>query len=325
MSFSIRQARYFVATAKAGQVSRAAIELNISQSAVTAAIQQLEGVLGVALFDRRSDGVVLTQEGYRFLRHAEHILAAVEDALELGSDETAEAPRGKVRIGMSYTVAGYFAAPLLSRASRRFPDIEIEMIESERRTLEADLVAGRIDLALMLTSNLRDRAAISHETLIRSRRRLWLPAGHPLMKPATLALRDIVSEPYILLTVDEAVHAQRAYWKASGVQPNVVFKTSSVEAVRTMVASGMGLTVLSDMVFRPWSLDGRRLETRDLADAVPSMDVGVAWSAQGLLSNAVQTLRSFLVNSSSPPRRAGSDSMAGRQAPPPSLLNQGSG
>lgn len=309
MAFSFRQARYFVATAQAGQVSRAAVELNISQSAVTAALQQLEALLGVTLFERRSDGVTLTQEGYRFLRHAEHILSAVDDAMEMGSDRTPENLSGRVRIGMSYTVAGYFAAPFLSRASRRFPDVQIEMVEAERRTLEVDLVAGRLDLALMLTSNLRNRAQIAHETLVRSRRRLWLPAGHPLMKASTLSLRDIASYPYIALNVDEAAYAQRSYWKRLGVTPTVVFETSSVEAVRTMVGSGMGLTVLSDMVFRPWSLDGRRIETRDLADEVPSMDVGVTWVAIRDEPAVVSALRSFFIRSASAGRRATTDGL----------------
>ncbi len=67
MTLSIKQVRYFIAAANAGQVSQAAIELNVSQSAVTAAIKQLEDDLAVRLFDRQPTGVALTAEGTRFL------------------------------------------------------------------------------------------------------------------------------------------------------------------------------------------------------------------------------------------------------------------
>ena len=77
---SLKQVRYFIATADAGQVSQAAVELNVSQSAVTAAIKQLEEQVGVQLFKRLTTGVSLTAEGARFLQHARNIMAAVTAA-----------------------------------------------------------------------------------------------------------------------------------------------------------------------------------------------------------------------------------------------------
>jgi DNA-binding transcriptional LysR family regulator len=67
-----------------------------------------------------------------------------------------------------------------------------------------------------------------------------------------------------------------------------------VEAVRSMVANGMGVTVLSDMVYRPWSLDGRRVEVVALADQVPSMDVGLAWAADAELDEAARAFIDFM-------------------------------
>jgi DNA-binding transcriptional LysR family regulator len=293
MAFTLRHARYFTAAARAGQISRAAIDMNISQSAVTAAVKELEAILGLELFERRSDGVSLTQAGYRFLRHAEDILSAVDDAMDLGGDSSPNRLTGTVRIGMTYTVAGYFAAPFIHRTARRFPAIELALVEAERSTIERKLIDGELDLAFLLTSNLEDGERLSHRTLVCSRRRLWLPAGHDLSRQNTLRLRDLATHPYIVLNVDEAAQTQQRYWERLGVSFNVVFETSSVEAVRTMVASGMGLTVLSDMVFRPWSLDGRRIETRDLSDEVPSMDVGVVWATERQPSPASLTVRKF--------------------------------
>jgi len=107
MSLSLKQVRYFIATADQGQVSLAAIALNVSQSAVTAAIKQLEEDVGVALFKRLPSGVALTAEGARFLQHARNIMAAVNAAQHAPLTEDS-AIAGTVRIGVSYTVAGYF-------------------------------------------------------------------------------------------------------------------------------------------------------------------------------------------------------------------------
>jgi DNA-binding transcriptional LysR family regulator len=67
-----------------------------------------------------------------------------------------------------------------------------------------------------------------------------------------------------------------------------------VEAVRSMVAAGMGVTILSDMVYRPWSLEGQRIETRVLAEDVPSMDVGLAWRRDAALSPATTAFKDFM-------------------------------
>ncbi len=293
MSISVKQVRYFVAAADFGQISQAAVELNVSQSAVTAAIKQLEASLGAVLFNRTSGGVVLTAHGTRFLQHARNIIAAVNEAVSspLSEDSTQQ---GSIAVGVTYTVAGYFLPRHHARFRRTYPRIRVELLEKRRDDIEQDLARGRIDLAVMLVSNLRDRAGISHEILLRSRRRLWVPPEHPLLSASEVRLQDVAREPYIMLNVDEASQTAARYWEEANARPQVVFNTSSVEAVRSMVAAGMGVTVLSDMVYRPWSLEGQRIETRNVSQDIPTMDVGVAWSRRHPLSPAAKTFVDFL-------------------------------
>ena len=85
MSMSLRQFRYFLAAAEKGQVGLAAASLNVSQSTVTAALQQLEREVGVSLFRRLPTGVELTAEGSRFLNHARNVIAAVTVAATAGA------------------------------------------------------------------------------------------------------------------------------------------------------------------------------------------------------------------------------------------------
>ena len=293
MTPSLRHLRYFIATAELGQVSRAAIELSVSQSTITAAIQHLETQLGAALFRRHPHGVALTQEGTSFLQHARNIIASVNDAFRVSHAQKAQV-EGAVRVGVTYTVAGYFLPQHLARFNRTFPGIRLELQEAPRTTIEKDVARGRLDIAVMLTSNIEDRAALQSETLIRSRRRLWLPLEHPLMRSPEVRLAQIAEQPYVMLTVDEAAQTAQRYWERTPFRPKVIFRTSSVEAVRSMVANGSGVTILSDMVYRPWSLEGQRIETREVDDPVPSMDVGLAWRRGAELRTTAKAFREFL-------------------------------
>ncbi|MGE3831397.1 MAG: LysR family transcriptional regulator [Parvibaculaceae bacterium] len=279
MPLSIKQVRYFIAAANAGQMSQAAIELNISQSSITAAIKQLEDDLGVRLFDRQASGVSLTAEGNRFLQHARSIMAAVNEAVSAPLTEDI-AQAGHVRVGVTYTVAGYFLPRHYARFQRNYPRITVEMRELPRDAIEVGLTDGTLDIAVMLVSNLSDRKRIASEILFRSRRRLWLPVEHHLLNRENVTLEDVAKEPYIMLTVDEAMKTAGKYWKRAGLAPRTEITTSSVEAVRSMVAAGMGVTILSDMVYRPWSLEGQRIETRNVMADIPTMDVGLAWNAR---------------------------------------------
>lgn len=293
VAFSLKQIRYFTAAAEAGQVSQAAVELNVSQSAVTAAIQQLENTLDIRLFDRLPGGVSLTAEGARFLQHARNVMAAVEEAMRVPRSANSRAT-GRVRVGLTYTVAGYFLPRHHARFARNFPGIGLELVEADRAAIEQGLLDGSLDLAVMLVSNLVAADRIQSETLIRSKRRLWTPPDHPLLKAGAVGLADVARHPYVMLTVDEAGETAGRYWARTPFRPDVVFRTSSVEAVRSMVAAGMGVTILSDMVYRPWSLEGQRIETRLLVDEIPTMDVGLAWTPDRPRSAAARAFHDFL-------------------------------
>ena len=98
-----------------------------------------------------------------------------------------------------------------------------------------------------------------------------------------------------MLTVDEAENTALRYWRSTRYRPNVVFRTSSVEAVRSMVATGAGVAILSDMVYRPWSLEGGRIEVRTVEDPVPTMDVGLAWRRHAKLDPGAQAFHAHMM------------------------------
>ncbi|QFU01106.1 HTH-type transcriptional regulator CynR [Halomonas sp. THAF5a] len=274
---SLRKLRYFLAVADSGRVTQAAVDLNVSQSSITTGVRELEEQLGVSLFQRTAQGMRLTQEGVRFQQQVIHIFQAVDEAFDNLQDHQPQL-EGDLNLAVSYTVAGYFLPSLVARFQRRYPWVQLRLFEASRPEIEQGLLSGRFDLAIALISNLDGAAPIERQSLTHSPRRLWVCSHHPLLSRDTVSLRDLAHHPYIMLTVDEADQTAIGYWQQAGLEPNTLFQTSSVEAVRSLVANGTGISILSDMVYRPWSLEGRRIEHIDLADPIPTMDVGLAWA-----------------------------------------------
>ena len=100
------------------------------------------------------------------------------------------------------------------------------------------------------------------------------------MKAVTLS--DVAQYPYAVLRSDDAEKQGLAHWSDETGHPDIKFTSASIEAVRSLVASGQAVTILSDVVYRPWTLDGRRVERVDLVENIPTMDVGIAWTKRNL-------------------------------------------
>jgi DNA-binding transcriptional LysR family regulator len=276
MAFTLRQLQFFVAAAEVGSVSAAARALSISQSSVTEAILSLEGDLGVTLFDRHARGLLITHKGSAFLRHARKILSEVATARTAFHDDAA-ATSGRLSLGVTSLVAGYVLSDILARYRRAFPQVELNVIEDSGDYLQHLLIGGELDVAVLLTSSVKDRLALNVETLVVSPYRLWLPLGHPLAQQETISLEEVAGEPLIQLMVDEIEESTRRLTAALPVKPGIAFRTRSVEAVRSLVATGAGLAILPSLVYRPWSLEGDRIEIRDVSGDLPSVQVGLAW------------------------------------------------
>lgn len=287
MAFTLRQLQYFVAVAELGSITRAAHSLSISQSSVTEAIRELESDLGVELFDRHSRGLSITHNGHQFLRHATKILATVSDARNSFANERSQST-GTLNIGVTSLVAGYVLSDLLARYRRACPDVEVSAIEDNGSYLEHLLIGGELDVAVMVISNLRDRMALQAEILETSPYRLWLPLGHPLVSAEIIGVQDIAREPLIMLTIDEIEENTGKLLSALGARPHVAFRTRSVEAVRSLVATGAGIALLPDLVYRPWSLEGDRIESRDVSGSLPVVQVGMVWRKGSSLPQAAR-------------------------------------
>lgn len=294
-NITMKQLRYFVATVECGQVSKAASREYVSQSAVTAAILALEDTLGTKLFERHPHGVNVTLDGNDFYNHARHVLDSLEDAVHKSRARSREVS-GVIRIAASYAVMGYCLPEVLARFRASYPDVSFELHDLDRDVLEKAVLGGDVDVGVALLSNVSDLGRFAHRSLIRSPRKLWVAPTHPLAALERPTLRDVADHPYVMITLDEGESSSMRYWRNEKLRPNVILRTGSMEAVRAFVSHGFGVTILSDMVFRPWSLEGKRIETRELKNAIPQLEVGVLWCKSRECSAASRAFIDFLAN-----------------------------
>ncbi|MDC8784236.1 LysR substrate-binding domain-containing protein [Roseateles koreensis] len=273
---TLKQFRYFLAVADTASVAAAARLLNIAQSAVTKSIQELEEAVGRRLFDRTPRGMALTKDGYRFKASALKVVEAVAEAGMVGSEDEHQM-RGSLTIGVTSLVAGYYLADLLTRFQRAHPLVKVSVVEDAPQFLEHLLVNGEVDLAIMISNELGDPQALVVEPLTHSTNRVWLASTHVLAAESELSLAQCATQPQVVLEVARVDAVLKGVWARHGLLPEVLLRTSSLEAVRSLVGRGAGIAILPDFLYRPWTLDADRIEVRTLRDALPSIDVGLVW------------------------------------------------
>jgi DNA-binding transcriptional LysR family regulator len=313
MSMSLRAMRYFCAVGELGSISAAVQSLNVSQAAITESVQALETHLDVLLFRRHARGMALTHAGHEFLRHAHRILdavAAAENALSVRPETLA----GELVIGAVSLLTGYYLPSLLARYRRAFPNVKTWVYEDAGTFIEQQLINGELDAALMITSTLENASSFDTTALIRSPWRLWVPARHRLAGAQQVSMAELRREPVVELRSDELKRGVGDLWLRAGFNPMVsAVRTRSVEATRSLVATGCGVSVLPEVLFRAWSLDGEQLVAVPLADAPPPLAIGVVWRRGAPVSAATEAFlavaREHGVGANS--RRALSDSDAG--------------
>jgi DNA-binding transcriptional LysR family regulator len=286
---TLRQFRYFIAVAEGGSVASASRMLNIAQSALTKSLLELEAEVGSSLFERSSRGMALTPQGHRFLVSARKVIASVADAMRLHGEEEAPGLTGVLAVGVTSLVAGYYLSELFSRFRRNCPAVQVFVTEDSPGFLEHLLINGELDVAIMVSNALSEPQAMLSETLKRSPNRVWLPSNHALCAQEQLSLADCAACDQIVLEADRIGDLMVHVWARQQLKPRVILRTSSLEAVRSLVGAGAGIAVLPDFLYRPWTLDAEHVEVRPLRDALPTTDVGLVWRrGSGLKPAAVE-------------------------------------
>jgi DNA-binding transcriptional LysR family regulator len=160
---------------------------------------------------------------------------------------------------------------------------------------------GSLDLGILLMLKEPPNEAVAATVLHQWPRRLWLPGNHRLLTVEKIDLSDVLKLPFIALTLDDAWNYALKYWELMPCRPEPIYKTDSIEAVRNMIGAGMGVTILSDMLYRRWSLEGHRIELRDLETKIPPLDIGYIVNKNGDTPAAARVFMAYLQRASSSP------------------------
>ncbi|QTF73264.1 LysR family transcriptional regulator [Arthrobacter woluwensis] len=274
MDVTLTQLRYFVEAAAQLSMTAASARLNVAQSAVSAAIAQLERHIGTQFFIRqRSKGLLLTPAGELFLRDAQAILAHVEESLDHARGET-QSLSGRIRLACFNTLTPFLLPGVLTRLSVQHPALEVEVLEADMSGCIAALLSGQADLSLCYALDLPETLATTE--LDTARPYLAVPPGHALAGSASVSLSAMKDEPFVLLDLPHSRDLMLSIARRSGKEPVVAFRSGSFETVRTLVARGLGYSILHQRPQHGVTYDGGRLAMVEIEDEVPELTTVLA-------------------------------------------------
>jgi LysR family nitrogen assimilation transcriptional regulator len=242
----LRQLEYFVRVAELGSFTRAAVELEVAQPALSRQVRLLEVELRQTLLVRNGRGAVPTEAGKVLLEHGRGILHQVQRARDdLG--RLRGGLSGRVALGLPSSVARVLAVPLTREFRTAMPDARLSISEALSAGLQEGLASGRLDIAVLYNaqpSRELDVTPLVEEDLLLVRARP--PGLHEDPPPGPVALADVAKLPLVIPSRPNAIrlHVESAL-AAIGARPNVALEIDGVTAILDLVLDGAGCAILS--------------------------------------------------------------------------------
>jgi len=292
---TLTELRYIVALARHRHFGRAAEACFVSQPTLSVAVKKLEDELGVALFERRKNEVQVTATGERIIAQAQRVLEeadAIVDLAHAHQDQLA-AP---LRLGAIYTIGPYLLPPLIAMLHEQAPHMPLVVQENFTARLAEQLRQGELD-AVLLSLPFADPGIVTlplyDEPFV-----VLLPASHPWTAREAIAAEALGGETLLLLGAGHCFREQvmsacpgcRAEATARGGLQQAV-EGSSLETIRHMVASGMGITVLPCTAAGAERYSQRLVVIRRFQAPAPSRRVALAWRSSFPRPKAIEALR----------------------------------
>ena len=290
---TLTELRYIVAVAQVRHFGRAARLCYVSQPTLSTAVKKLEEELGVLLFERGTQEVSLTPIDDRVVEQARRVLAEVEQLKTL-AQESQDQLAGSLRIDAIYTVGPYLLPHLIPLLRKSFVQMPLVVEENYTAKLAEKLKNGALD-AIVIALPFQEPGVMTlplyEEPFV-----AVLPAGHPLTKKTQLRVQDLAGENLLLLgeghcfrqqVLDACPTCRDAVLKEN-LQQSI--EGSSLETIRHMVVSGIGVTILPCSAAGVDKYARRLLEIRRLKPQ-PKRCVALAWRASFPRPKAIEALR----------------------------------
>jgi DNA-binding transcriptional LysR family regulator len=246
---TLEQLRIFIAVAEKQHVTQAANELNLTQSATSAAIAALEARYGIKLFDRIGRGIVLTQTGRDFLVEARAVLARAKAAAQVLND-LAGLKRGSLTIAASQTVANYWLPSRIQAFRTAYPDIDLHISIANTEQVARAVHEGSADLGFV--EGEVDNASLAISRIDGDSLVVVVGMKHPWVGRAKITPKDLLTTAWVLREPGSGTRSMfEAALRKSGIRFSdlrVALQLPSNEAVRAAVESGDCATAISDLV-----------------------------------------------------------------------------
>ena len=282
----LRQLEYFQMASRLRNITRAAERLRVSQPNITVAIKKLEAELGIQLFDRSQKQLSLTPEGAVFLNRIELALRNIQDAV-LEVNDYKQLQKGTIKIGIPPMMGAYLFPKIFSSFQKRYSHLEIFLHEEASMSIREQLERDELDFGIIIISG----ASQSLQLLPMSRSQIvcCVPENSPLAQKKSLTLQDVADSSMVMLKEGSFLR-QLILGKLEdeGIKPNIVLESNQVGTLKGLVASGVGLAFLLDMVVE----DTPGVKVIPLS-APLFVDVGLAWKKDRYISKAAQSFIDF--------------------------------
>lgn len=291
--FTLKQLSYFLAVARYGSVTAAANAVELSQSAMSNAIAELEKSLGVQLLVRQpARGMFLTTAGEILVSRAGRLL---EDAEEIAAQVRASNMllRGPLNIGCYASFVPTVMPAVLAEYMGSYPDVDVRLREGSENQLIDWLRAGECDLAV--TYGVELPPDVSFDPLVTLTSYVLVSTSHPLAEAKNLDLEALRDTPFIMLDLPPSGDYFRSILNLHGIRGAPRFRTSSVDVVRSLVANNMGFTILTQPRLGIGEGEqARRLRAFQIDSATPKVEVGVARLATTTMTRRASVFRDIL-------------------------------
>ena len=244
MKNAVQHIRAFLAVANSGSFAKAAIELNLSPSALTVQIQQLEEWLGVVLLERSPRQVSLTAAGQNNRGPMEKLLLDLDNIVS-GSRDLAALRRGVVTIAALPSLCSGALPPILKTFREQFPGVEIRLRDVVAQRIDALVRDGEVDFGVGV------RARMSHgldfQVVMVDCLSLFVPAHHPFARRRSVTLSELAGEPIILTGRDSSVRERvEQLFSEEGLMLTPGLEANYMSTVMALVRQGLGMTLLPE-------------------------------------------------------------------------------
>jgi DNA-binding transcriptional LysR family regulator len=289
--YTLRQLSYFLAVAETGTISAAALRLHASQSAVAAAVTELERIFATQLMVRRkAHGISLTPAGSYLHSRAAELLAAAQE-LELNVSSGGKELAGPLVVGCYLTLAPTILPALLEGFAAIHPKVQLDFVEGTQDGLQERLFAGELDLAVVYDMDLRP--GLASVRLYQARAYALLPTDHRLADRPEVTLESLAQDPMILLDAPPSSRHTMSLFERAGVAPDIRYRTTDFELTRSLVGRKMGYSVLVQRPAVDTSYEGRDFVSRPITPAVQPVDVRIVWPEAVRLTDRARAMVDF--------------------------------